>query len=500
MAKKIRLCKVVFEVLHNSIKQEFERLAALKGGVPKGRGAEYYGFSKRSLGSNMLTLMGSMFKPIDKPDLEKYIEQNGYQNVSRKNLYNLSREFHALDPFDTVEVDPILLNIFCKYISHESFEDFLLKHPAIRPKYRNIQHQIMEITRGNLPEEELAFHYIGLYYSFSHGTRQSVRLWINYYNRYKNEYPAELTGLYNEKEEEFDETDHYTGTAKETPTCFLISLNEEKSKRPLTLMGYQGAVTAKDLKYIRCAATGISNLGFPFSLELFLIKVEKEDRTKTSEEVLSKIEGLSNIDYYLQAQRRNFRIPPRVIQDLNDIKARGVKAGRMQSVKGQYRIWSLGYSGDLIQSKFIINDNFTAKLTTIANRDLYRLQHCVFSISLIGEKLCVSSHPKFGVSVINYAIFDIDEDERNQIKTGVYCGIGVNGESPFVAESLIIFRDESSFEAKRVPVLKVEDFLADKPKFKTILLHNLLSQQQLARRHNFLKRINRLREKVIATN
>ena len=503
---KVKVYKKVFEVLHSSVRARFQQIAMGLGQTPEGKGAEYYGFGEFE-DSDRITLMQSLLfpkkepvsDPLANPKLFEYMAEEGqrFRKISRKYLYNLSRKSANMqDGYDILEVDIRFLNILALYLEYDDFLTFIKNHDSIGQQLTHFQSTIISHPEELLFENDLATQYLGFYWSFISGGRKSLRVWINYYNTDDGGYPAKVKGLNSSQDEGLDGV-IYKGKADSSSASsyFYVHLKEEGNDRPLVLMGYKGHVPLKDMRYISCTASGIAKFGYPFSMELVLIKLTEDHKNRPSREVIQQLSGMEHLDFYLQFQRRNFRIPPRIFNNLETITARNNRSAQFQHLVGQYRMWSLGYSKRVVQYKFIIRPDFTANLYTPEANEVYANQRCVLSINSLNNKLCVSSHTKYGVSVINYAILDIDFTEEDRINDGVYCGTGLANEAKIVGEHLIFFKDDNEFEPGKLRVNELIKLLQDNPYLKRAF-DTLVSEKRLKKRQYFLQTIGDFRTAV----
>lgn len=508
MKEKVKIYQAVFDILHKSVQARFYEIALSMGQRPEGRGAEYYGFGKFK-DSEKITLMESLLSPKLKPenqpstnkDLYQYLKGEGrsYRQMSRKHLYNLSRLSAKMqDEYDILEIDLVVLNVLSKYLKYKDFLSFIKEHSSINDRLADFQRRLIDKPEDELSENELASQYLGFYWSFITGGRKHIRLWINYYNKVKGNYPAKVMGLNGGEDEGLDGM-LYKGSAQDASSSsyFYINLQEDHTERPLVLMGYKGHVPLKDMKYISCTASGIAKFGYPFSMELMLLKLDDDQKEKRDDEIINDLNGKEHIDFYLQFQRRNFRIPPRIFTKLDTISARSNRSAQFQHLIGTYRMWSLGYTGKIIQYKFIIHPDFTSNLYTPEKNEIYAEQRCVLSINSLKNKLCVSSHTKYGVSVINYAILDIDLGSRNRIRNGAYCGIGLAREAKIVGEYLLYFKDDSEFETGKLVAEDIVRMIKENPFLKEPFEH-LLSSNRINKRRNFLESTERLKANIEA--
>lgn len=513
LKKKIRLHKSIFGLLLESVKLKYEEVCLEYGRQPNGKGASYYGFGPNKNDPN--TLMKVVFRPRKEnefnqltphdadvefshfnPNLYDFIHSEAAKySISPKYLYNLAREMEKKkNEYATIEADEILINILSKFLEYENFESFLELHPSISNRDKILQNKLIVLNKEEMDESTTATKYIGFYWSFLEGRRRMIEIWINHYNRSNGTYPIKVVGLHANSESYVDGIS-YQGSVKETSTCFYANMQEKENDRPLTLTGYTGHVPVRVMNYIFCSLSGISKFGYPFSVEVILCKLNEDQKSIPTNVVGENILGLENIDFYLHMQRRNYRIPPRIITDLPAIRARGKLATEFLQLRGTYRLWSIEYKGRLIQSKLTIGKDFSVEFETLANSDNCQRQKGLISFNTTFSKLCISAHQEFGLAVLNYVFLDIDPGRKNSFGKGIYCGIGASGNSGLVGEYLIYIKEEEAFEATYLTPNQTVDIM-NKNSFARKGFDTLFNSKNINKRIGFVNRIDDFSKKV----
>ncbi|MFK8162218.1 MAG: hypothetical protein AB8H12_07105, partial [Lewinella sp.] len=372
MKNKIRIIKLVFDQLIDLVRKNFEREVLASGQeVPKSKGANYYGFPKSRYARRMETeggeskveqtiplpnLMASLLHPHDRPAVQKHVEKKKLSSLGTKHIYNLIREFSKKGPYDTVEVESRVADLLAIYLGYNDFSAFAEKGPGILPQSREIQLNVLRIKDDELLADQLSEHYIGFYYSFFSAKRKTVRWKVNFLNGSDLGYPCELTGVHDDGDN-FNIT--YSGYLVDKPTCSYVTMANPEGDRPFNMIGFRGHLPTQIQQFIRFAAMGVSQQGHPFSFEVLFVRVDEDDRSLEDREIIPFFEQVRYIDFYLQAQRRNFRVPARSIRSMGEIRARGNKANRVKGVVGSYRVFTVGAKEGLVQHVYEMRDDFT---------------------------------------------------------------------------------------------------------------------------------------------
>lgn len=508
MRKKSRLYKSIFDLLLRSVQAKYEQLIFETGDKPKGKGAFYYGFGKKGE-DEKYSLRRILREPNSFPELQNSFNnehrnwtdsyQSELKNLSPKYLYNLHlQSYHSKDEFDIFEIDVIFLGLLCKFIGFSSINNFVSEYPGFNGKRRLLQQKLFQLDKGELSEEDLATKYIGLYWSYVAGTRRSLEVWINHYNKSGAKIPAKIVGLHSTDKEEFDGV-NYSGMAEEIQSCISMTLKESIHGRPLSIIGYKGHLPLRNMENIFCVAAGISKFGYPVSIELILVKLTDKQKAIPSNELLNRIEGLPLLDFYLQMQRRNFRIPPRIVNDLSTIQARRQRPIEALHVRGTYRLWSIEYRGKINQIKFEIKEDFSVVFHTTANNNFTK-QRGVFSFNTHFNKLCISAHNEYGIEVLAYYFLDFDLEGDNKIGKGIYCGIGTKrneeiSSGRLTGERIVYIREEEEFEAASLEPEEIASLVKESPK-RLKAFELLMGENRINRRKDFINRIIDFRQAV----
>jgi len=480
MKNKIRVLTLVFNALFPAVKQKYERaLVARKLNKPT-KVSEYFGFEKK-IGEESSThsLMDDIIEAGDNFALREYVEQNDISGISKKHLYNLTREFVGLAPYDSVWVEKRVMDTLAMYAGYASFEKYANEGPGIVDGDRKIQQQVLTLREDELAPTELADHFIGFYYSYRSRCRKMVRFIVNFYNKSANGYVCELHGIHDE-EHDYSGV-KYLGYLEDRPKCSYVQMEEKQNGRPFVMIGFKEHTPSRELQYIRCAVTGVSQFGNPFSAEILFVRVQPDQRNLSREDILPSIEQIAFIDFYLQAQRRNFRIPARLIRGIGEIRARKHKASTVQGIVGTYRVLTLGENQGLVQSRYIINEKFVSELYTDSKEENHRRQPCMFSISERSGKLCVAAHVDQGISVVNYAIFDIDPTGNREVLPGVYCGMG-SSEDKYYSGNILLIKEREEFEVGPMQEKELLRVVRQRPKIIRTLLDDFLDSAGLTNR------------------
>ncbi len=492
MKNKVRVLKTVFDELMKSVKLKFAHQVSKAGlKMPEGVGARFYGFAK-DVPEKEANLTDMLLSAHDNPTLQAFIKSNGLSSLSNKHLYNLNRDFARKGPKDSVRVEERVMDLLSIYLGFASFQDFYQTAHGILHPTREVQAKVLNLKENELSAFDLASHYVGFYYSYEDRMRKTLRFKVNFYNLTERGYPAELSGIHDEDLEGVPIV--YSGFLKEKPSCSFTELAAE-DERPFVLVGYKEThLATQDMRFIRCAATGVSQYRHPFSFEVLLVKADDDHKLLSDQQIIPFYEQVSYIDYYLQVQRRNFRVPARPIQSMGEIKARGNKANMVQGVVGRYRVFTISGKDGLVQHIYEMKKDFRSTLYVKSTNPNHREQPCMISISENRTKLCIAAHVKEGISVVTYAIFDIVPEVVKEIKLlpGVFCGIG-NEAGTYGSGKIAVWKDKHAKDPGPVSHAQLKKLAKDNPELRKGLLATLCSEVYLSANTRKAQKVEELR-------
>ncbi len=181
-----------------------------------------------------------------------------------------------------------------------------------------------------------------------------------------------------------------------------------------------------------------SSSNFPISVETLLI----------NKNLHLEAEDTLQIKRFLFLKRHHYRTFDHDYTSPQQLKIKKNLVNMIAQLAGHtYRVWSYTRSGDVVQSKFIIQQDYSA--TLLMSDKLYeeneQEQMCALAINdLIHQRLIVTMHPKAGIGVIGTCILEIPT-RRSAVFTGVTCGIGLRGKKPALAYIALLRDDASDF-------------------------------------------------------
>lgn len=493
--RRYRLSKRCFDELFEAVCRTYETIALSLGAtVVRHQAQQYFGFG--TVDTNVLTLK----KLVDlHPEVQKCLQRAGRSSTpSGKYLYNLERQFQDLQkPYESVEVDFVYIDMYVCFLNpveyvwrgkdimvrpdsyqpdqhgwYEKFEDFL-NDVYFSPFEVKVQEYFMDPQTAGEVIPELATTYEAFYYYYRKNRIFSLTVTVDFINGTDGAYPIQITNLHLQERDGVDDR-VYKGTARQWTSCLSAHLHEKQNDLPLFLIAYTSHYRAQDMPIIHASLQGIATNGHPTASEIVLIK------RKEGNQEIPYPGDLQNLKYYLWIQRRYFRVPPRIINDLKFLEARKIDTQDLYDLGGHYRIWTIGRHRKLsdqyiLQSYFWISADEGAGFKTERLRSQHENQVAVMSISHFqGKKLCLSTHPEKGISVINFVIMDIPENRDDHIGHGVYCTTAAHGNMR--AEPFVYHREDQAvpvryFSQKEVQQISEAALLDLYKELRLVLTH-----------------------------
>lgn len=184
---------------------------------------------------------------------------------------------------------------------------------------------------------------------------------------------------------------------------------------------------------IPCALQTVSLDQYTVSIETYLLRCTEEDAKRLMESpaayydhnipaiaLQKKPSREKSLQLYLMLQRRNFRVKFKPnASNLDGLEYRGNLVGKYtERLSGEYRIWNFGLRrGVVIQSKLVISTEvpyrtfFYPYLDEEFKRNNPGLEEQLAVLAISNEirkdQLCFATFVKRGLTLVNYAIFDI---------------------------------------------------------------------------------------------
>jgi len=506
---RIRLCKIVFDHFLEALQRTYERACFSKGyQVPASRSQAYYGFTTNKQGYSLHDALQ------DHPLVQSLLAENKIKLRTAKYLYNLERSFTDLNrPYDSVEVDQHYLDIYAVFLNpvsyhpdtrgnvqphllgdpqqllaefqerhrsasptrphtietYFSFADYVRQATPLSDMDRKVQLLFLDNRRRHELCEEFKTSYTAHYYYYRDNRIQRMEIDVDFINASAGQYPVRVRGLHREGELPADRYD-YTGFGEQTRACFFANLRQPAIGNPLSLILYTSHQRAEDLMIMHGSLQGISSEGHPTASELTLVK------TRSYGKAVPTPGDHDLIHYYHFMQRRYFRVPPRIYSHLDQLIARKIPSVEIREMQGYYRIWNLiDKKGEvcIVQSCFSITSERGAQLKTQGPGIRQREQVVMMSISqLQTNKLCLSTHPKNGVSVINYAIMDVPKPGRAMCQRGVYC---LNQQDKLGASSFVFCSEDGPMPSTVLNARKLRVLFGKSSPERQQLYHMMLN-------------------------
>lgn len=393
--------------LINKIRDGFE--ANLQNKFPK-KGNQYYGYGE--------------FDPKE-PSIRDFMEKNeqiaayikginkgkashemGYRAINGKKLYEFEQDAKRLRTYE-FELDEFYSAIYLYAAGFESANQLVAQYEIERP----------------------STIYDGYYFSFKDYTIKEFVLSIDFSSE---PYLATEWGLHDDKSNPL-----YVGTASLKGQHLYIDLEREKGTDKLKFIAHTGKIHPKERKVTPCVFLGISvHAGNIIHVEAVLIQ---RDADETKEMTPGHI---MTIKKYLMLKRNNYRLKYFGYSNLEELKVKAIPVDRIDHMIGIHRVWSMSNNGDIIQSKFVIEENYTSFLYSNLYNNNEAKQVCLLNISqAINRRLCISTHPDQGTGIITYCILDIPPKEYTYIQ-GVFCHVGLEN-LPSRAGYIIMMKETS---------------------------------------------------------
>ncbi|HMX39878.1 MAG TPA: NUDIX domain-containing protein [Saprospiraceae bacterium] len=232
----------------------------------------------------------------------------------------------------------------------------------------------------------------------------------------------------------------FTGEAKVCGRHLYINLyaavSDNRSAMEMHLVGLCDELGGESLKYQECIPGALQTVSldmYTISLETYLLRCTEAEAMRLMESPTAYFENRiiaeslaknppreKSLQLYLMLQRRNFRskFKPNV-SDLDNLEYRGNSVSKYtERMPGEYRIWNFGLRrGVVIQSKLTVSTDvpyrtfFYPYLSEQLRRDNPGLEEqpavLLISNEIRRDQLCFSTFVKRGLTLVNYAIFDI---------------------------------------------------------------------------------------------
>lgn len=301
-----------------------------------------------------------------------------------------------------------------------------------------------------LPEQEPApfVYYIGTYYSFRSYRVNKYVLAIRYTDTPAQPMECWQWGFHTTERLSAPNAPlpakvnsvRFDGEAKVSGRHLYINLyapaSENRSAMEMHFVGLCDELGGDSLKHQECIPGTLQTVSldlYTIALETYLLRCTEAEARQVmdspevyyghriiAESLAKNAPREKSLQLYLMLQRRNFRskFKPNV-SDLDNLEYRGNSVGKYtERLPGEYRIWNFGLRrGVILQSKLTVSAEvpyrtfFYPYLSEQLRRDNPGLEEQLAVLMVSNEirrdQLCFSTFVKRGLTLVNYAIFDI---------------------------------------------------------------------------------------------
>ena len=494
--EKLKLTQTVFNQLFDDLRRKYEDNIQ-KNGLEKatGVGAAMFGFREFSESEN--SIKGIMLLDIKIRDYiknyfkikDKEIKTHKKQlkrdlineKLNGKYLYDRLRE--AQKGKTIIQLTGLHAKLYFIYLGYDSLEQFL-ENADVHSEEVERQLSLNEGIYKYI--SDFATKFVAYYFSYRENKIKKFILEIDHINEMR----VRQTGFHfvlddtsqNASPSTFSYSIEYKGHAIDRSNYLYIYLQGDKEEGNfMNIFLYQGGMQIQNMNLVRGTLTAMSAHGYIFSGEIFLRRIE--DLKTTVRELLLK-EDLSpetnSIKRYLFLERRTFRIPRNTEQNINQISAKRYSLKAIESMIGIWKIWGVDYKNRIMQSKLIINHDYSTYLYTHSDvRD--ERQVCILRISegINGLNLWISAHQQFGIELKNIASVKVpfQTEQFIDITSGISCGLGVR-QDRYASTPIVLYKiAKDDFHPKRLGEGEVRQFLFSHPnRHKYIILYKKLEQ------------------------
>jgi hypothetical protein len=354
-------------------------------------------------------------KEGEKKKVEKKTHING------KYLYNKIQEWKG--KAEDIKITPFYEAVFLKYLGYESMVAFKESYDSAR----------------------VFTKYKCFFYSFRYHKIREFSMEIDFQQ-----------GIVRQKGiHQYDTNIEYKGNFVRQRSCIDIRLTNEANDS-ISMLGYVGDIQEPQrMKIISIAVLFKASEGFPMAVEALMYRIDKEDENNDWE----TSQG-TTIKKFLNLKRNNFRISPEITQKTEGLTVKRTNVEFINNMISTYRIWSYDSNHNIIQTKFIVNSDYTADLFTSYNDARENKQTCLLNIStVIRPTLVVSAHPLNGMGLLSYALIEIAHANDLLIE-GVFCTVGIRGERHRrTARPIILLREQRAFEPEIILEESLNDYI-----------------------------------------
>ncbi len=379
-----------------------------------------FGFNTHEDNDN--NLRASMSQNPDVSAFLASLDKNKKKPINGKYLYNKIQEWKG--GAEEIKIEAFYQTVFLAYLGHDSMEAFKGSYDLT-----------LEFTK-----------YKCFFYSFRYHKIREFSMEIDF-----QQGVVKQKGIH-----QYDTNMEYKGSFVRHRSCIDIRLLNE-SNDSISMLGYVGDIQEPQrMKIISVAVLFKASEGFPMAVEALMYRIDEEDENSDFETKETSIQKFLNL------KRNNFRISSEIMRNTEGLTAKRINIEFINNMIGTYRIWSFDNNQNIVQTKFIVNKDYTAYLYTSYNDTKENLQTCLLNIStVIKPTLVVSAHPANGMGLLSYALIGIANANDSLIE-GVFCTVGIRGERHRrTARPIILLREQDVFEPEVILHENVNDYVKD---------------------------------------
>ena len=395
--------------IHDLLMSKFEHEC---GGILPATVAQKYGFGEYSKDNNASSLRKAI---SSNTAVVKYLENvnhgidpthSGCQTVETKN--NLYVKYNNLTKRKQLKenINMVQLTCWMLYLGYPTYDSF----------------------KGSKQKSKSGITYTSFFYNYEKDDIMNCTFNVNYDN---NPYKVSMEIVL------FDKLIEYSGEGRKQNNYLYINL---KGNRKTTWQDQFNFVAQ------------VNDTEKPDLIGGMFLCVSSNYRPSSGEMILitnkyNNADDIRKIKRYLFLKRnrhiaKNFFEPKK-------LKVKKHNIDEIAQMVGHYQVLNFDRNGNLMISKFIIDEFYNARFITYVYSPNENNQICLLNISsVINKRLCISSHPQDGMGIIAYVIINIPKTGE-KINKGVFCSVGQTGNMP-ASGPIVLQMTEKDIEPKKV--------------------------------------------------
>lgn len=460
MSKKINILSIVFQRIEEMVIEKCNNLLPVNTPLEGGLGAGKYGFSNYSKSKN--TIKGLM---ISEKDVKNYVVSYCKENYESGKYRNFRRKWKSNDNFaeniingkyfydrcyeygkvQTVKLTGIYQKLYFIFIGYEDIYQFLegeLHKEKLSKTIVDSQLSLLKASTTSKHLSNITAKFIGYYYSYRDHIVKKFILDIDYVTG-----KAEQIGFHYRQtdillenksinEVYLPENTRHTGSVTPVDQGLALTLNGENSSL-MNILLYLPGKNIQDMVLVRGHLSTISAHSYIFAGEVFLRReYEKLPKSYMASPAYDHEKGrydeIKAIKNYLFLQRRTAYIPPKLIENINEIRVNKKMPSLLDPFVGTWKIWGLDRLNRIVQSKLYVDENYNGVLSIYSNiesdsREPIEEQVCIFRIAddNDGHSLWISAHQEEGIQLRNVAVVKLPKTKKENVLEGASINIGV---------------------------------------------------------------------------